>query len=84
MTATLQAIYENGILRPLEPLALRDHEVVTLTVTSQEAKQEPADEFDVSDVAEGDVPTLEEVRAILSKVHFSLSDMIRAERDERG
>lgn len=28
----ITAIYENGLLRPLDPLELREHEVVTLTL----------------------------------------------------
>ena len=32
MPQSFQAIYERGILRPLEPIELRDDEVVTLTI----------------------------------------------------
>ncbi len=41
MTLTVEATYENGVLRPKTPLALREHESVVLTVRSARAS-EPA------------------------------------------
>lgn len=36
---TIEAIYENGVLRPLTPLALQEHERVEVTVqTSRESR----------------------------------------------
>jgi predicted DNA-binding antitoxin AbrB/MazE fold protein len=32
MTLTIEAIYENGVLKPCEPLPLQEHEKVTITV----------------------------------------------------
>jgi predicted DNA-binding antitoxin AbrB/MazE fold protein len=32
MTITIDAIYENGVLRPIQPLALQEHEQVRVTV----------------------------------------------------
>ena len=32
MALTVEAIYENGVLKPKEPLPLREHERVTLTI----------------------------------------------------
>ncbi len=32
MTLTIEAIYENGVLKPTEPLPLREHEKVQITV----------------------------------------------------
>jgi predicted DNA-binding antitoxin AbrB/MazE fold protein len=32
MTLTIDAIYENGVLKPKEPLPLKDHEKVRVTV----------------------------------------------------
>jgi predicted DNA-binding antitoxin AbrB/MazE fold protein len=34
MTLTVEAIYENGVLRPLQPLPLKDQERVQVTVAS--------------------------------------------------
>jgi len=34
MSQEFEAIYENGVLRPLKPVLLREHEVVSVSVTS--------------------------------------------------
>jgi predicted DNA-binding antitoxin AbrB/MazE fold protein len=33
MPLTVEAIYENGVLKPAEPLPLMEHEKVTVTIT---------------------------------------------------
>ena len=35
MTTQLQAVYENGVLRPLQPLDLAERQCVTITVTDE-------------------------------------------------
>ena len=40
MTTQLQAIYENGVLRPLEPLDLPEHQRVDLVLTPLDAKSQ--------------------------------------------
>jgi len=35
MTLTVEATYENGILKPREPLPLREHETVRITIEPQ-------------------------------------------------
>jgi predicted DNA-binding antitoxin AbrB/MazE fold protein len=35
MTTQVRAVYENGVFRPLEPVALEDHQEVTLSVESK-------------------------------------------------
>jgi hypothetical protein len=43
MVLTNEAIYENGVLRPTEPLPLKEHEKVQVTVlTAAEARAAPA------------------------------------------
>ncbi len=42
MSKTVDAVYENGVLRPLEPLGLREHQRVTVTV--EEAPVTQSDE----------------------------------------
>ncbi|MFO0897159.1 MAG: antitoxin family protein [Pirellulales bacterium] len=36
-TPSFQAVYENGVLRPLEPLALPEHQLVSLAIVPEEA-----------------------------------------------
>lgn len=40
MTYEIRAIFENGILRPLDPLALVEHDVVTVVVRTETAIKE--------------------------------------------
>ncbi len=59
-TLTIDAVYENGTLRPLTPLPLQDQEKVLLTVVRHSAVQETQgllqglDPAVVREVAEGD------------------------------
>jgi predicted DNA-binding antitoxin AbrB/MazE fold protein len=86
MEKTVQAIYEDGALRPLEPLLLEERQRVTVTITDATgiAPNHPlliASEEWV-DAASDDVG-LDEVRRALSTIHGSLSDAILEARRER-
>ena len=35
MVLTVEAVYENGVLKPAQPLPLKEHEKVQLTVAAQ-------------------------------------------------
>ena len=87
MTKTLSAVYENGLLRPSQPLRLSEHQRVSITI-SDVAPDSAAAWLDHEYMAKVDamdepVPTLDEVRRILSKISGNLSDTIRAERDAK-
>ena len=89
-TNHVDAVYENGVLRPLEPLPLEEHQRVRLTVSSvsgdslaslidqsflEQARKEVA--------AAGRVSTHEEIRRMTAKDPSSWSEAIIAERQER-
>ncbi|MBL8216020.1 MAG: antitoxin family protein [Bryobacterales bacterium] len=89
MTKTLPAIWESGVLRPLEALDLAEHERVAVTVSTD---SEPASGWldheymaaiDALDESEPE-PTLAQVRAALAKIPGKLSDDIRQDRESRG
>jgi predicted DNA-binding antitoxin AbrB/MazE fold protein len=91
MTRQVEAVYENGVLRPLEPLALDEHQRVTVTVADMPNDPLRAHldldyiERVKKEVAAMDrIPTLEEVRAIASKDSTSWSETIVAERKGRS
>ncbi|MGD9723881.1 MAG: antitoxin family protein [Pirellulales bacterium] len=42
MSKEFDAIYENGVLRPLTPVALREHEVVTVSIAPSSHSREDA------------------------------------------
>jgi hypothetical protein len=85
MTKNLQAIYENGVLRPLEPLELPDRKLVTVAICD-ENQGEPwlDDEFLYDAPMNGDdIVSLEKVRSALAKIPGALSEDFVAEREER-
>ena len=85
MTKNLQAVYEKGVLRPLEPLDLREQQLVNVTV-SDEAPPEPWLDAECLAACAGeadDAVSLEAVRAALAKIAGSLTEDFIAEREER-
>jgi predicted DNA-binding antitoxin AbrB/MazE fold protein len=85
MEKTVQAVYEGGVLRPLEPIPLEDHQEVTVTISDGDniPREHPLlaspDEWAIVN----DDISLEEVRRALSTIHGSLSATIIDERRDR-
>jgi predicted DNA-binding antitoxin AbrB/MazE fold protein len=86
MDKTVQAVYENGVLHPLEPLLLGERQQVTVTisdridVSSNHPLLVSPDEW--SHAAHDDIG-LKEVRQALATIHGSLSEAVLDERRER-
>src|SRR2546428_612732 len=75
MTRNLQAIYEKGVLRPLEPLPLSEHQQVTVTISDQEEE----DWLDTAflrylDAHADESVTIEQVRSALAKIPGSMAE----------
>jgi predicted DNA-binding antitoxin AbrB/MazE fold protein len=87
MTKTVEAVYQNGVLRLLEPLNLPENERVAVTVTNADRSLDD-DLIDTEFLAycetqADDSVSLEAVREAIAKIPGSLADDIRAERDKR-
>jgi predicted DNA-binding antitoxin AbrB/MazE fold protein len=85
MARSVQAVYENGAFRPLEPVSCQEQERVLLTVESVKAAEEDLLDQEFLAYCEtqaDDTVPLEAVRLALAKIPGSLTDDIRAERDE--
>jgi predicted DNA-binding antitoxin AbrB/MazE fold protein len=84
MTRSLQAVYEKGVLRPLEPLHLREQQVVTVSIAGEEFPEPWLDTECLAACAReaDDSVSLEEVRAALAKMPGSVTHDFRAERDD--
>jgi len=83
MRQKFDAVYENGLLRPLEPLHLPDHERVSVTVES--GSVDDWLDHDAVEWAkqEGDPSiSLEDLRSRLTKLNGSLSELVINERGE--
>jgi len=85
MVRKLQAVYEDGVLRPVEALRLDEHQLVSVIIMDdvapdEELRFEAPERFEA--LADHSV-TLEAVRAALSKIPGSLDADFLAERNER-
>jgi predicted DNA-binding antitoxin AbrB/MazE fold protein len=85
MTRSFHAVYEGGVLRPLEPLDLPERQLVSVTITDEA----PAESWLDNEYLEGcaqepdEGVSLEEVRAALAKIPGSLTEDFIAEREDR-
>lgn len=87
MEQHIEAIYENGVLRLLEPVNLAEHQRVRLTIDGANGEDPLADLLDTAfmerckrESSQVTAPGIDAVRCILSKVSGSLADDIIAER----
>jgi len=86
MKKTLQAVYKDGVLQPLESLPLEERQQVTVTITdAMTASQDLAGYFTPEEWAEAahDDVSLNEVRRALSTISRSLSEAVIDSRQER-
>ncbi len=87
MIQQVEAVYENGVLRPLAPIALSESQRVRITIVGPDTGQELLDrdfiERAAAEVATmKDLPTIEQVRTLLSTIPGSVADTVIAERGE--
>jgi predicted DNA-binding antitoxin AbrB/MazE fold protein/predicted nucleic acid-binding protein len=82
---TFEAVYENGVLRPLENLDLSDMQHVLVTISDSTATDASA-YFEPGEwsAARHDDISLEVVRRALSSIPGSLSDTVNSSREERS
>jgi len=90
MIRQVEAIYENGVLRPLEPLPLEEHQHVKVVISEDGAAPDRSlpDADYIAAVrrevaAIGCIPTLDEIHRITGKDSDSWAEAVRGEREER-
>jgi len=86
MQKTFEAVYEDGVLKPTEALALPDHSRLIVTIVDESAiSSDPSLYFSAEEWerAKTDSVTLEDVRRALSSIDGSLSDTVIELRRER-
>jgi hypothetical protein len=87
MNKRLKVVYEDGVLRPLEPLPFNEHAVLDVTVSDPTFVPDDLLDTDYIRYCEtlaDDGVTLEQVRAALSKIPGSMAEEIRKERVDRA
>ena len=83
MIKKIDAIYEGGILRPLEPLTLSESQRVTITFTESGNDDWMDVEFMDACGAESDPSiTLLQVRHALAKIRGSMDEAVNEDRGE--
>jgi predicted DNA-binding antitoxin AbrB/MazE fold protein len=86
MEKTIQAVYEDGVLRPLEPILLEERQEVTVTISDEGniPRDHPllASSEEWANAA-GDQVSLDEVRRALATIRGSLSETVIEERRDR-
>jgi len=84
MEKTVQAVYEDGVLRPLDPIPLEERQEVTVTISDEVPRDHPllASPGEWTDAA-GDQISLDEVRRALATIRGSLSEAVIEERRDR-
>ena len=87
MIRKVEAVYENGILRPLEPLALPESKHVKLIISDVSGSRSQLDTAIIERArteagASKNVPSIEEVRKSLSSIPGSMSKDVIAERGD--
>jgi predicted DNA-binding antitoxin AbrB/MazE fold protein len=86
MEKTVQAVYEDGVLRPLEPILLEERQEVTVTISDHGNIPRDHPLLASSDEwvnAAGDQVSLDEVRRALATIRGSLSEAAIEERRDR-
>ena len=87
MIQRVEAVYEHGGLRPLEPLARTESQRVKLTISDPGSGRSQRDlklvERARAEIAARQaIPTIEEVRLLLASIPGSLSQDVIAERGD--
>jgi predicted DNA-binding antitoxin AbrB/MazE fold protein len=89
MNKSFQAVFEDGVLRPLEPLPLHEHDIVSLIIANGSASTDkPIDDFidhDALAIAEREgqgAISLEQLHELLKSIPGSMSDVVIEERGE--
>ncbi|HWE00728.1 MAG TPA: antitoxin family protein [Bryobacteraceae bacterium] len=86
MEKTFEAVYENGVLRPLETLGIPNLQHVLVTISDIPATAaDVAGYFEPADweAAKHDDIGLDEVRRALASIPGSLAETVTASREER-
>jgi predicted DNA-binding antitoxin AbrB/MazE fold protein len=83
----VEAIYENGVLRPLGPVVLTESQTVRLIIAASSGGRAALDsrliERAKAEIADSpSVPTIDEVRKLLAVIPGSMAEDITAERGD--
>lgn len=82
MSIGIPAVYEQGVLRPLQPVRLREHQQVTIHLVSDEEDWIDEEIAEAYAAEADDSITLEQVRQDLSTIEGSIDNALDEIRGE--
>ncbi len=83
MPKTINAIYENGVFKPLEPISLSEHEKVRLDINLDERLRNQLKELTESIYKRTDKYSSEEIEANITEAYREVQESYRV-KDRSG
>ena len=83
MPKTINAIYENGVFKPLEPVSLKEHEKVKLDINLDERLRNQFKKLTESIYKRTDRYSSEEIEANITEAFREVQETYRAKKRSR-
>ena len=84
MPQTINAIYENGVFKPLDPISLKEHERVTLDINLDERLRNQFKKLTESIYKRTDRYSSEEIEANITEAFREVQETYRAKKSSRS
>lgn len=83
MAKTINAIYENGVFKPLEPISLREHERVTLDINLEEQLRNQLKDLTERIYKRTDKYSTKEIEVNITEAFREVQETYRAKKPSR-
>ena len=84
MAKTINAIYENGVFKPLEPISLKEHERVTLDINLEEQLRNQLKELTERIYRRTDKYSTKEIEDNITEAFSEVQETYRAKKPSRS
>lgn len=84
MAKTINAIYENGVFKPLEPISLKEHERVTLDINLEEQLRNQLKELIERIYKKTDKYSAKEIEDNITVAFSEVQETYRAKKPSRS
>ena len=84
MAKTINAIYENGVFKPLEPISLKEHERVTLDINLEEQLRNQLKELIENIYKRTDKYSAKEIEDNITEAFREVQKTYRAKKPSRS
>lgn len=83
MAKTINAIYENGVFKPLEPISLKEHERVTLDINLEEQLRNQLKDLTERIYKRTDKYSTKEIEVNITEAFREVQETYRAKKPSR-